>query len=131
MGSTSFKAVFKNGRINGSIFEDGLAAIFSSDFVAETWGRPYQYPWCGNDNNPFQVGNVASLKHLSGIEWKNTQDHSKWAVSVSEKVVWSCIGDMNRMVSQWKRGGMFYCLQSPLLNTAFKNLILFQEICMK
>lgn len=52
--------------------------------LAETWGRPSQYPWCGNDNNPFSVGNVVLLKHQSGLEWKNTQDHSKWAIALRD-----------------------------------------------
>ena len=30
----------KANKINGSIFEDGLTQYFSSNFIAETWGRP-------------------------------------------------------------------------------------------
>lgn len=57
-------------------------------------------------------------------------DHSKWAIATRDDVFFSCFGDMNRMTSQWKRGGMFYCLQSQLLRDALKALILIQETCM-
>lgn len=44
------------------------------------------------------------------IAWLETQDHSKWAYAAQNNHV--CFGDMNRMASQWKRGGAFYCIES-------------------
>lgn len=41
--------IFKNGGINGSIFEDGLTKMLYSPIVAETWGRPLQAAWCADD----------------------------------------------------------------------------------
>lgn len=40
------KFIFKNGALNGSIFEDGLNIMLNSSIVVETWGRPIQDPWC-------------------------------------------------------------------------------------
>jgi deoxyribonuclease-2 len=54
-----------------------------------------------------QVINVKSVMLTSAIKWTESEDHSKWAL-LEQK--YSCFGDMNRMSSQWKRGGSFYCL---------------------
>ena len=63
-------------------------------------------PYC---SDPFHVGNAGGVKVADGVEWRQTQDHSKWALS-GEDSQWVCFGDMNRMESQFKRGGAFYCL---------------------
>jgi deoxyribonuclease-2 len=108
----------KANKINASIFEDGLVGLFGLPFVAETWGRPLEDSWC-----PKKGATVTNSRTINmfGLEWNETQDHSKWAIadSTSQNVV--CLGDMNRMTSQWKRGGTFLCLRKPLhdfLNTA-------------
>jgi deoxyribonuclease II len=129
MASTNFKIIYKNGYINGSIFEDGITAMLNSDLLAESWGRPIQDPWCGDSDNPHCTGNSEMIQFEEGFEWKRTQDHAKWAVPIRDGVEFSCLGDMNRMVSQWKRGGGFYCIQSERLRSALRNLIVEQETC--
>jgi len=42
---------------------------------------------------------------------------------------YSCFGDMNRMTSQWKRGGAFYCLDNPYLYKTMKNIITVTDKC--
>ena len=66
--------IFKNGKINGSIFEDGINNMVQSSLLAETWGRPLQAPWCGK----YPVGNIRYINIRENIGWKETQDHSKW-----------------------------------------------------
>ena len=119
INQTQMKFIFKNGKINGSIFEDGLTAMLQSPILAETWGRPLQVPYCGS---PYSVGNIKLLQFNSQVSWKETQDHSKWAYATQNNYV--CFGDMNRMTSQWKRGGAFYCLNSPLLKQAMLSITL-------
>jgi deoxyribonuclease-2 len=110
--------IFKNGFKNSSIFEDGLNNMFNSSLLAQTWGRPLQSPWCGGI---YTTGNVKEIKINNTITWSTTMDHSKWAVSMNTNH--SCFGDMNRMDSQWGRGGAFYCIKSDLLNQAMKSII--------
>lgn len=62
-------------------------------------------------------------------EWKYTKDHSKWAVSEAEKNPQTCIGDLNRMNSQHRRGGGMMCIPDPDVQKAFKNLIHEIEPC--
>ena len=73
------RVIYKNGRQNGSIFEDGLTNMFNSNILAETWGRPAQLPWCGNASIPYQTGNIEYMSFDVDHSWKRTQDHAKWA----------------------------------------------------
>ena len=115
---TEFNMIFKNGFKNSSIFEDGLNNMLNSSLLAQTWGRPLQAPWCGGT---YTTGNVKEIRINDTITWLTTMDHSKWVVSMNTNH--SCFGDMNRMDSQWTRGGAFYCIKSNLLNQAMKNII--------
>lgn len=114
-----FKTIYKNGNSskNCSIFEDGLNNYLQDSLFAETWGRPLDAAWCGSP----KVNNVNTVQVNSSVKWTETQDHSKWVITQNKN--WSCFGDMNRMKSQWKRGGAFYCLESPVLRNALAKLI--------
>lgn len=118
MNGTQWQMIFKNGYKNSSIFEDGLNNMLNSSLVAQTWGRPLDYPWCGSN---YKTGNIKEIKFSETIFWSTSQDHSKWSVMLDNN--YSCFGDMNRMDSQWTRGGAFYCLKSDLLSQALKNVI--------
>lgn len=63
-----------------------------------------------------------------GTQWKYTQDHGKSGASIIEKSsdkAIICIGDINRMYSQYNRGGGTACFQHQNLwyafNSAFAN----------
>lgn len=64
---------------------------------------------------------------VGDVEWKETYDHSKWALAGDDGFV--CFGDMNRMDSQWKRGGSFYCLADKNLIAVVKSTILEHDLC--
>lgn len=38
---------------------------------------------------------------------------------------------MNRMTSQWKRGGAFYCLDDPSLHAAMQKIVTASDGCPK
>jgi deoxyribonuclease-2 len=84
--------------------------MLNSDLKAETWGRPIMAPWCGNDTIKYIVENCAVLAFNKTLTWGQTQDHSKWAIPTDDNSNFACFGDMNRMTSQFKRGGAFYCI---------------------
>jgi deoxyribonuclease II len=48
--------------------------------------------------------------------WPETHDHAKWGISVQSD--WVCVGDINRMISQRKRGGGTIALQNKTLWSA-------------
>ena len=61
------KFIYKNGGMNGSIFEDGITNMLQSSLLAETWGRPLQSPWC---SSPYSVGNIKLIQLNSQVYWK-------------------------------------------------------------
>jgi len=74
------------------------------------------------------VHNEQKIRAVDGRVWNETRDHSKYFTDEDGTVVG--IGDLNRMKSQWKRGGSFYILQN---NTAFaasvgKRMILYTSL---
>ena len=116
------RSIYKNGFENCSIFEDGLTAYLKSNLVAETWGRPLENKWCGR---PYTVTNVQQVV-VGQVTWGEQDDHSKW---VSAGNQYACFGDMNRMESQWKRGGSFFCMESSSLAGALRRTIVHQDSC--
>ena len=84
-----------------------------------TWGRPLEPSACPPSNRHA----IQNVQHLSwgSIEYKETEEHSKWGVTTDGTTI--CIGDMNRMESQRKRGGGTTCLQSTATARAFAHLI--------
>jgi hypothetical protein len=103
--------------MNGSIHEDGLTNYLSvSPLIAETWGRPLEPAWC---SERFSVKNVVNIS-IGDISWYEADDHSKWMLASN---AFACFGDMNRMASQWKRGGSYYCFTDVGLIEAVKNII--------
>lgn len=70
-----------------------------------------------------------------GASWLGTQDHSKWAISApgaaDPPVV--CVGDLNRMCSQEKRGGGTVCLYDSASGapvwTSFNAAVASTEAC--
>ena len=63
-----------------------------------------------------------------GVSWKETQDHSKWAVSESGART-ACVGDINRQYSQAARGGGTLCYESSDLWSAFDAIVSELYLC--
>lgn len=82
-------------------------------------------------------GNVKNIEYMAikmkdgdeTSEWRYTQDHSKWAISEAGENLQTCIGDVNRMLSQHYRGGGMLCMPDPDVWKAFKNVITEIEPC--
>lgn len=84
-----------------------------------SWGRPLEPSACP----PSNLRAVQNVVHINwgSIDYKETEEHSKWGVTTDGSTI--CIGDMNRMTSQRKRGGGTTCLHNPTTANAFSKLI--------
>jgi hypothetical protein len=102
------------------IYSQHLALHDTSLWHIQTWkrGMPITTP-CIN------VKEVDTVQ-WNDIQWKTSQDHSKWAVS--ESYYW--IGDLNRMTSQLKRGGGGFLVKNVLIAKALRQLIGAQDVMM-
>ena len=96
----------------------------------ETWRRGAGNPLdssCPADE--YHINNVKDLKYDDVARWSYKNDHSKWAISEEEADAHVCIGDSNRMESQFKRGGGAVCIKCPDCWSIFSNTILDVEPC--
>jgi len=110
------------------VFEDILIPYWSNriapmGFYLETWGRPYLPSIC---NMPSQAINILRISIL-GFDWKNTQDHSKWALSNLASSNLFCASDLNHQESQNKRGGNFFCIRNQEVYRSMRETILEME----
>lgn len=112
-----------------------VAPGLGSDLLVETWRRGAGDPLPSNCSYKYKVNNVESveLKFEPGAQvrqsspWKYNEDHSKWAVAIDQPA--ACLGDINRMASQYKRGGGSLCMRNPRVWEVMKNSIHTTEPC--
>jgi hypothetical protein len=110
-----FTFLTKPKPLYANIFEQFLSPFWTDQlreeigFYIETWGRPLIDSDCSASS---PMINIRTLKIGSDYQ-RETQDHSKWAISTSEDKALVCIGDLNHQSSQAKRGGSFMCIQDP------------------
>ena len=128
----TFTHFSKSGSWGLDIYEDLAQPALVADMHVETWLRsPTMETYCRADGHQFDSINVRELamREANGtvVAYRETQDHSKWAVSVTGGDApgsgWACIGDNNRMTSQWKRGGGLVCTHNAVLWGALSGLI--------
>ena len=111
------------------------------DLLVETWPNG---PGKLNSSclNTYHVLNIDSINFKSTskpITFATRKDHSKWAISSSvkknnpwelkDKMKYVCIGDINRMATQYKRGGGTVCFSDKNVWKAFYDLVSSFEAC--
>ena len=98
--------VAKPHTVQFDIYTDCIAKNAPYRWKVQTWKRGHEIT--ANNINIIDI-NKFKYEH---IEYTTHQDHSKWAVS-NDSYYW--VGDLNRMTSQFKRGGGgFICRDSNI-----------------
>jgi deoxyribonuclease-2 len=121
-----FKVIAKNRRWNRDFWNELIGPTLGEDMDVETWIRGPVPPIADSDG----IHKTYDVKYINlgplGAHWAwpETHDHAKWGISVHSD--WVCIGDINRMVSQRRRGGGAIAFQNPTLWAALSktNLLL-------
>jgi len=109
------------------IYNDLISPHFEVNLFTETWQNgPGRCASNCSDGN--FVKNIVSMDIL-GNQYTETKDHSKWALSEDSVHAMLCIGGINRMTSQFHRGGASFCLRSPELWTVIRSSIVEYEQC--
>ncbi|MCP4154121.1 MAG: deoxyribonuclease [bacterium] len=124
-----FRCFAKNRHWGEDFWIDLVGPALQVDLDVETWRR-LALPSTEDSNNIDDVKDVLyiDLEPL-GVEyqWHYTKDHSKWAVSdkpstETQKGDWVCVADINRQVSQEKRGGGAICFKDKTLRDILKSI---------
>ena len=120
-GGLAFKVIAKNRKWNKDFWNDLVGPTLKADMNVETWIRGKIPPTLDSDgiHKTFDVKYI-DLSQL-GIPWTwpETHDHAKWGITVDSD--WVCVGDINRMVSQEKRGGGTIAFQDQTLWAALSK----------
>lgn len=138
LGGLTFRSFYKSPKDHVDLYADIVAQKMKTSLLAETWRRSRGTPLDSEcDIKRKHVENVDEVK-ISFAETDQSgsfsylKDHSKWAISKSKKqpdpeIV--CIGDINRMKSQYKRGGGTTCFHSKPAWKAFHKIVSEIEEC--
>lgn len=120
-GGLPFKVIAKNRKWGEDFWIDLVGPTLKSDMDVETWIRGKIPPTLDNDG----IHKTFDVKYIDlsplGIPWAwpETHDHAKWGLTVDSD--WVCVGDINRMISQEKRGGGTIALQDEKLWAALSK----------
>lgn len=117
----AFKMIAKNRKWGGDFWNELVGPALGVCLDVETWIRG-AIPDERDSSKPGEIALDGSHEvfDISAIDltplgapwkWPETKDHAKWAIGVEED--WVCVGDINRMISQRKRGGGAIAFQDP------------------
>lgn len=121
----------KNKNFGADLYAAFVAPSLKTNLLAETWqhGSSKTGPSC---DTQFTVENIIRLDVKSNADdypFANYEDHSKYVLSKTSDSPFVCIGDINRMETQFKRGGGTLCTKDYQIWTVFKSVVTEIESC--
>lgn len=131
LAGTRFLSVAKRANLEVDIYSSLLADQIMDDLVVQSWrnGAGTKLPnSCTSNYTVIDVDAVKlGLDDGRSVVFSTTEDHSKWVVAVDKSTF--CVGSMNRMESQFKRGGEVLCFDNKLTNGLLKRSAIINMGC--
>ena len=120
-GRLKFKVIAKNRDWGKDFWNDLVGPTLKADMDVETWIRGKIPPVRDSDgiHKTFDIKYIDLSRLGAPWAWPETHDHAKWGITKTDD--WICVGDINRMVSQEKRGGGTIAFQNATLWTALSR----------
>jgi deoxyribonuclease-2 len=115
VGGMEFMVIAKNRLWNQDFWNGLVGPALKDDMDVDTWIRGPIPPVADTDG----IHKTFDIKYINlgplGIHmaWPETHDHAKWGITTH--LNWVCVGDINRMISQRKRGGGTIAFQNATL----------------
>jgi deoxyribonuclease-2 len=142
LGRRSFTSYATSAKTGTDLFEGVVAPSLGAALKVESWMNgaiSNRIPTsCAAAGFAWDVEDISAVSMPDGTSWKETQDHSKWAVSYAPAAPASqatavlnatsgpyniCVCDKNRQVSQAKRGGGCLCYSNSYVHSAFASIV--------
>lgn len=128
----------KDSKYGKDMYADLIEHELKTNLFVQTWrrGRGGNLPSSCRPKD-FHTNNIEglSLRHTTDIinvDWSYLDDHSKWATNSDlDADPWFCISDINRMRSQFSRGGGSICFECLKCKFVFSKMIDHIEACPK
>ena len=110
-----FKVMAKNREWNQDFWNGYVGPTLGEDMDDETWIRGPVAPIADTDgiHKTFDIKYINLGPLGAHWAWPETHDHAKWGITLKSN--WVCVGDINRMISQRKRGGGTIAFQNETL----------------
>lgn len=125
----AFKLIAKNRKWGGDFWNQLVGPALEVCIDVETWIRgaipdekDSDAPGAINldgEHETFDIKAIDLTPLGAPWKWPETKDHAKWGIGVEAD--WVCVGDINRMISQQKRGGGTIAFQEEALWTALRK----------
>ena len=138
LGGHSFTSFAKAKHFGQDLYFGLVAPNLKTNLMVESWPNGAG-KMKSNCDGKFQVENIDALDFeiKSKIKFTTHKDHSKWAVTydenshlgMSDTEKYVCIGDINRMETQKKRGGGTVCFVNKDLWKYFTKIVKSVEAC--
>uniref|UniRef100_A0A0N5C9F8 Deoxyribonuclease II n=1 Tax=Strongyloides papillosus TaxID=174720 RepID=A0A0N5C9F8_STREA len=116
----SFTSFAKTGEFNEDIYDKLVAPNLKAGLAVETWRRGDLIPL--DCSTSYKVADIQTLSVVSSPVFKYTKDHSKVAISEDISNPYVCIGDINRMTSQYVRGGGTTCIKNQYIWNQYSKI---------
>jgi deoxyribonuclease-2 len=112
----------KSTQWSNELYAECIAPTLQISLSVESWIRgSAEGPSCG----AFDVLDVKGVSYPGGLAFDEYNDHSKWATGGSL----FCASDINRMTTQFERGGAAYCWVDAELSGAVSDAITGTDSC--
>jgi deoxyribonuclease-2 len=120
-GGLAFNVIAKNREWGKDFWNELVGPALKQDMDVETWIRGKIPSTLDSDgvHKTFDIKFIDLRPLGAPWAWPETQDHAKWGITLADN--WVCVGDINRMISQEKRGGGTIALQNEVLWNALKQ----------
>nr|XP_011438060.2 plancitoxin-1 isoform X1 [Crassostrea gigas] len=118
----SFRGYAKSASFGKDLYHSLVAKNLKDNLFVETW-----HPNLTTNCSMYKVYDVKEVSFEDKYWFKSTIDHAKWAVT--EKKDWACIGDINRSMTQFKRGGGTMCIHHAVVAKQFRKIVKKKEEC--
>lgn len=112
----------KSANFGADLYSACIAPALTTDLIVESWIHGDAIgPTC----DTYKVVD-ATYVQLDGMPFSEYDDHSKYAIGDGSLV---CFSDINRMTSQFERGGGALCLYEPALHDQMASIIVGTNNC--
>ncbi|XP_064474139.1 plancitoxin-1-like isoform X2 [Ornithodoros turicata] len=124
-GGSSFTIISKSPKLQKDIYSELLSKYTTDSQYVETWRNGAGNAMTSTCRGLYSVMDVDTVKlkfsKSKSIEFSYREDHSKWAVSFSKPTF--CVGSLNRMKSQFDRGGGVLCINNARVAKVFRQSV--------
>ncbi|CEF59600.1 Deoxyribonuclease II [Strongyloides ratti] len=107
--NVNFVSFAKTAKYGKDLYNKLVAPNLKTGLIVETWRRGSPVPL--DCTAQYSVSDVFEVSVVNS-SFKFSNDHSKIAFSNDQSVPYVCVGDINRMTTQYIRGGGTICLKN-------------------